>query len=71
MENMENMEIVDLDEWIIHKTVSNNEFVSGYKFNSNDVWETSNIISKTPTQYGLFIITKTEHIYYLDYKKSY
>jgi hypothetical protein len=75
----ENLEVVELEDWIIHKTYSNNEFISGYKttnqfshyFNNDNLWKTSNIISKTPTKYGLFIITKTEHIYYLPYNESY
>ena len=73
----ESLEIVELDNWIIHRTNTGNEFVSGFKtpyqldYNDDSLWETSNIISKTPTKYGLFIITKTEHIYYLPYTESY
>ena len=72
---MENMEVVELEDWIIHKTFNNNEYVSGYKmyseYKNDNIWETSNILSKTATKYGIFVITKTEHIYYLPYKQSY
>ena len=78
---LENSEIIELDYWKIHKTDSNNEYVSGFKtlnkYKSDfdkyeeNLWETSNILSKTATENGLFVITKTEHIYYLPYNESY
>ena len=68
---IENVEIVDLECWKFHQTETNNEFVSGYRFNSNNVYETSNIISKTACKNGIFVITKNEHIYYLAYNESY
>ena len=67
----ENLEVLELEDWIIHNTYNNNEYVSGYLVSEKKMWDTSNILSKTATKYGLFVITQTEHIYYLPYNESY
>tara|TARA_Y100001958_G_C20848438_1_gene291959 strand:- start:222 stop:608 length:387 start_codon:yes stop_codon:yes gene_type:complete len=63
--------IVDLQDWKLHKTKSGNEFVSGYIYKDEGLWETSNILSKTYVKNGLIVITKSEHVYYLPYNESY
>ena len=67
----DNLEILELEDWIIHNTYNNNEYVSGYLISEKKMWDTSNILSKTATKYGLIIITMSEHIYYLPYSESY
>tara|TARA_Y100000741_G_scaffold356198_1_gene332565 strand:+ start:2828 stop:3190 length:363 start_codon:yes stop_codon:yes gene_type:complete len=67
----DNLEVLELEDWIIHTTYNNNEYVSGYLISEKKMWDTSNILSKTATKYGLFIITQSENIYYLPYSESY
>ena len=67
----DNLEVLELEDWIIHRTYNNNEYVSGYLISEKKMWDTSNILSKTATKYGLFVITQSEHIYYLPYSESY
>ncbi len=67
----DNLEVLELEDWIIHTTYNNNEYVSGYLISEKKMWDTSNILSKTATKYGLFVITMSEHIYYLPYSESY
>ncbi len=66
----DNLEILELEDWIIH-TTSSGEYVSGYLISEKKMWNTSNILSKTATKYGLYIITLSENIYYLPYTESY
>lgn len=63
--------IVDLQDWKIHETKSGSEFVSGYIYKDESLWETSNILSKTYVNNGLIVITKSEHIYSLPYDNKY
>ena len=67
----DSLEVLELEDWIIHTTINNNQYVSGYLISEKKMWDTSNILSKTATKYGLFIITMSEHIYYLPYSESY
>ena len=67
----DSLEILEMEDWIIHRTYNNNEYVSGYLISEKKMWDTSNILSKTATKYGLFVITMSEHIYYLPYSESY
>ena len=67
----DSLEVLELEDWIIHTTYNNNEYVSGYLVSEKKMWDTSNILSKTATKYGLFVITMSEHIYYLPYSESY
>ena len=66
----DNLEVLELEDWIIHTTCNNNQYVSGYLVSEKKMWDTSNILSKTATKYGLFI-TMSESIYYLPYSESY
>lgn len=67
----DSLEVLELEDWIIHTTYNNNEYVSGYLISEKKMWNTSNILSKTATKYGLIIITMSESIYYLPYSESY
>tara|TARA_Y100000389_G_C17159250_1_gene363539 strand:+ start:141 stop:503 length:363 start_codon:yes stop_codon:yes gene_type:complete len=67
----DSLEILEMEDWIIHRTYNNNEYVSGYLISERKMWDTSNILSKTATKNGLFIITQSENIYYLPYTESY
>ena len=67
----DSLEVLELEDWIIHTTYNNNEYVSGYLISEKKMWNTSNILSKTATKYGLIVITMSEHIYYLPYSESY
>ena len=67
----DSLEVLELEDWIIHRTYNNNEYVSGYLISEKKMWNTSNILSKTATKYGLIIIAMSEHIYYLPYSESY
>lgn len=67
----DSLEILELEDWIIHSTYNNNEYISGYLISERKMWDTSNILSKTATKYGLIVITMSEHIYYLPYSESY
>lgn len=67
----ENLEVLEMEDWIIHRTYNNNEYVSGYLISEKKMWDTSNILSKTATKYGLIVVTISEHIYYLPYSESY
>ena len=67
----DNLEVLELENWIIHTTYNNNEYVSGYLISEKKMWNTCNILSKTATKYGLIVITMSEHIYYLPYSESY
>ena len=67
----DSLEVLELEDWIIHTTCSNNQYISGYLISEKKMWDTSNILSKTATKYGLFVITMSESIYYLPYSESY
>ena len=67
----DNLEVLELEDWIIHRTYDNNEYVSGYLVSEKKMWNTTNILSKTATKYGLIVITMSESIYYLPYSESY
>jgi len=59
--------IIQIDHWRFNKTYHNNEFASGYIYDYNTYWETSNITHKIPTNDGIFIFTKSQNIYYLPF----
>jgi len=59
--------IIQIDHWKFNKTWHNNEFISGYIYDYHTSWETTNITHKIPTTDGIFIFTKSQHIYYLPF----
>jgi hypothetical protein len=58
-------------EWIIHVDSSNKEYVTGYRKNSNRIYETSDIIKIIPLRDSLLIVTENESVYRLPYYSFY
>ena len=65
-----NMSVIQIDNWKFNKTHLNNEYVSGYVYDYHKFWETSNIIHKINIIDGILIITKSENIYYLPFRRA-
>ena len=57
--------------WIIHIDIDGLEYVSGYRHNSNNIYETSNIREKIIMNDGLLVITKNDSFYKLPFLYSY
>ncbi len=58
-------------DWIIHKDIDGLEYVTGYRNNSNNIYETSNIREKIIMNDGLLVITKNDSFYKLPFLYSY
>lgn len=66
----ENVEIINLYNWIIHINDYSQEFISGYRHKSSNEYETSHILYKIPMSACLLVITENESIYCLPYCES-
>lgn len=66
----ENVEIINLYNWIIHINDYSQEFISGYRHKSSNEYETSHILYKIPMSTCLLVITENESIYCLPYCES-
>lgn len=66
----ENVEIINLYNWIIHINDYSQEFISGYRHRSSNQYETSHILHKIPMSTCLLVITENESIYCLPYSES-
>jgi len=66
----ENTEIITLYNWIIH--IDNNalEYVAGYGYHSESLWDTTYIKEKIAMSTYLLVITENESIYCLPYTES-
>lgn len=60
-----------LYSWVIHIDSDSDEYVTGYRKRSNNLFETSTIKHKIPMSDHLLIITENESLYKLYYKSSY
>ena len=66
----ENTEIITLYNWIIHIDSNSLEYVAGYSYHSESLWDTSFIKEKIAMSTYLLIITENETIYCLPYCES-
>ena len=66
----EHTEITPLYEWIIHIDNNSLEYVSGYRYHSDSIWDTSYIKEKISMSTYLLIITENENMYCLPYTES-
>ena len=66
----ENTEIITLYNWIIHIDNNSQEYVSGYRYNSDSIWDTTYIKEKIAMSTYLLIITENESMYCLPYCES-
>ena len=66
----ENVEITTLYKWIIHIDNNSQEYVSGYRYHSDSIWDTTFIKEKIPMSTYLLIITENENMYCLPYVES-
>ena len=66
----ENVEIINLYNWIIHINDYSQEFISGYRHRSSNEYETSHILHKIAMSTCLIVITENESIYCLPYCES-
>ena len=66
----ENTEIITLYNWIIHIDSNSLEYVAGYGYHSESLWDTSFIKEKIAMSTYLLIITENETIYCLPYCES-
>ena len=67
----ENSEMINLYHWIIHIDSSSNEYVSGYKYNCDNIYDTSFIKHKIPLSTYMLVITENESLYVLPYCESF
>jgi hypothetical protein len=58
-------------EWSIHTDTDNSEYIRGYRNNSYNMFETSNIKYKIPMSTFLLIVTENDSIYHLPYYSCY
>tara|TARA_B100001758_G_C18297270_1_gene550325 strand:- start:5 stop:310 length:306 start_codon:yes stop_codon:yes gene_type:complete len=56
--------------WIIHIDNNGWEYITGYRNNSSNLFETSNILHKLPLSEHLLIVTENESLYKLPYYSS-
>lgn len=66
----ENVEITILYKWIIHIDSNSQEYVSGYRYHSDSIWDTTFIKEKIAMSTYLLIITENENMYCLPYVES-
>jgi len=66
----ENTEIITLYNWIIHIDSNSLEYVAGYGYHSESLWDTSFIKEKIAMSTYLLITTENETIYCLPYSES-
>ena len=64
-------EITNLYDWVIHIDSDSREYVSGYRYNSPKLYDTSYILHKIPQSTYLIVITENETLYLLPYSESY
>lgn len=58
-------------DWIIHTDIDGLEYITGYRNNSNNIYETTNIKAKIIMKDYLLIITKNDSFYKLPFFSSY
>lgn len=58
-------------DWIIHIDSDSNEYITGNRNNSSNIFETSNILHKIALSEYLLIVTENESLYKLPYYSSY
>jgi DNA repair exonuclease SbcCD nuclease subunit len=63
-------EMINLYDWIIHINDDSKEYVSGYRYNNPNLYDTSYILHKIPLSTYLLVITENESLYVLPYCES-
>ena len=64
-------EMTNLYNWIIHIDSNSKEYVSGYRYNNDKLYDTSFILHKIALSSYLLVITENESLYVLPYSESY